>query len=169
MNGKVLGVLLAGMLLSGCMVNKITGVNQKKEIRRAQEAVAVLEEVSGKMHAYYHASARTLFETSSQHILELVDGELPGYSFSGSDAYNMDYIISLNMQTASGRLVGGTTATLWRRNLMSGGSAPGDELYTVGIQTMPHPHVVYKYCKPQSKVGEEVCKALEKQGFKTSD
>lgn len=168
MNGRGLLVLLAGVLLSGCMVNKITGVNQKKEIRRAQDAVAVLEDVSGRMHAYYHASARTLFETSSQHILELVGGELPGYSFSGSDAYNMDYILSLNMQSASGRLVGGTTATLWRRNLTSGGSAPGDELYTIGIQTMPHPHVVYKYCKPQSKVGEDVCKALAAQGFKTA-
>ncbi len=150
-------------VLGGCAGRTV--LNQADEIAKAREAAVLLEEVSARMHRYYHNTDKVLFESSAENILNLIDMQLPGYAFSGSDAYTMDYILSLNMQTASGKLVGGTTATLWRRNPKNAKGDAAGELYSMGIQTMPSPHIVYKYCRPGSDLGRRVCEALKANGF----
>lgn len=160
---KNICLLLAGFIfLGGCTPMLIS---KGDEISKAREAAGLLENLSDRMHQYYHNTDKVLFESSAKNILSLIDMQLSGYSFSGADAYNMDFVLSLNMQTASGNLVGGTTATVWRRNPRNTGGDTLKELYTLGVQTIPSPHIVYKYCRPQSSIGRRVCEALKEDGY----
>ena len=144
---KTLFLFIAVLVaLQGC---NTVFVSKGDEISKAREEAALLEKISARMHEYYHNTDNVLFESSARSVLRLINMQLPGYAFSGADAYNMDFVISLNIQTASGNLVGGTTATAWRRN-------PGN---------IPSPHIVYKYCRPQSSIGRRVCEALKEDGY----
>ena len=159
----LLAVLGFCVCVGGCAGR--AALKPQEDLAKAQEAATLLEEVSARMHRYYHNTDKVLFETSAEHVLDLIDMQLPGYAFAGSDAYTMDYILSLNMQTDSGNLVGGTTATLWRRNPQKTAQGAAAELYSLGIQTVHQPHIVYKYCHPASAVGRQVCDALKARGF----
>ncbi len=159
----LLAALWVCVCVGGCAGR--AALKPQEELAKAQEAATLLEEVSARMHRYYHNTDKVLFETSAEQVLELIDMQLPGYAFAGSDAYTMDYILSLNMQTDSGNLVGGTTATLWRRNPQKAAPGAAAELYSLGIQTVHKPHIVYKYCQPAGSVGRQVCEALKARGF----
>lgn len=160
---KILFLFIAVLaVLQGC---NTVFVSKGDEISKAREEAALLEKISARMHQYYHNTDNVLFESSARNVLRLIDMQLPGYAFSGADAYNMDFVVSLNIQTASGNLVGGTTATAWRRNPGNNGGESLKELYSLGVQTIPSPHIVYKYCRPQSSIGRRVCEALKEDGY----
>lgn len=164
---KTVLLFIAGLVCAGGCTPLL--ISRGDEISKAKEEAALLEKISEKMHQYYHNSDRVLFESSARTILRLINMPLPGYSFSGSDAYTMDFVLSLNMQTASGNLVGGTTATAWRRNPRNTGKDGLQALYSLGVQTIPSPHIVYKYCRPESSIGRHVCEALKEEGYELKE
>lgn len=158
---------MAGLIFAGGCTPLL--ISKGDEVSKAKEAAALLEKISQRMHQYYHNADNVLFESSARNILRLINMSLPGYSFSGADAYTMDFVLSLNMQTASGNLVGGTTATIWRRNPRNAGGESLQALYSLGVQTVPSPHIVYKYCRPESSIGRHVCEALKEEGYEIKE